>query len=137
MADTIAEVAPIKGYRQHSIEEYAAALTDTKGMVSQAARRLGISQQAVRQRVAKSPQLQQVLADAREAMTDTAELALYSKIVAGEGWAVCFYLKTQGKERGYVERTEVTGAGGGDITVRAVDYRDGLRALAPPEAGDG
>jgi hypothetical protein len=28
-------------------------------------------------------------------------------VLAGEAWAVCFYLKTQAKDRGYVERSEV------------------------------
>lgn len=119
-----------------TVEEYAQALREAKGMVSIAARRLGVSHQAVTQRINRHPTLQQVRDEAREEMTDIAELRLYERIQFGDAWAICFYLKTQGKERGYVERTELTGAGGGDITVRAVDYRDGLRALAPPEADD-
>jgi hypothetical protein len=48
----------------------------------------------------------------RERMTDVAEMALFDAIKEGEGWAVCFYLKTQGKERGYIERHEFTGKDG-------------------------
>jgi predicted transcriptional regulator len=108
-----------------SIEEYAAALREAKGMVSIAARRLGVSHQAVSQRVAKHPTLRDARDEAREEMTDIAELRLYERIQAGEGWAVCFYLKTQGKERGYVERTEEHRAVTGDIRIRieAVDDR--------------
>ena len=40
-----------------------------------------------------------------------AELALYKAIQDGEGWAVCFYLKTQGKQRGYIERQEIEHSG--------------------------
>jgi hypothetical protein len=28
-------------------------------------------------------------------------------VLKGEAWAVCFFLKCQARERGYVERTEV------------------------------
>lgn len=113
------------------------ALRDTKGMVTVAARRLQCSPQTVENYVHRYPAVAEAKRQEREAMLDTGELALLKAVQEGQGWAVCFLLKTQGKERGYVERTEVTGAGGGDITVRAVDYRDGLRALAPPEAADG
>ena len=37
---------------------------------------------------------------------DLAESALKRAVLAGEGWAVCFALKCQGKNRGYVERVE-------------------------------
>jgi hypothetical protein len=30
-------------------------------------------------------------------------------VLAGEPWAVCFYLKCQAKDRGYIERTEHVG----------------------------
>jgi hypothetical protein len=48
-------------------------------------------------------------------MKDNAESALYSAVLGGEAWAVCFYLKTQAKDRGYVERQEMTGKDGGAI----------------------
>lgn len=37
---------------------------------------------------------------------DTAENRLMKAVKAGKPWAVCFFLKTRGKDRGYVERTE-------------------------------
>jgi hypothetical protein len=40
-------------------------------------------------------------------MIDNVESVLYSKALAGEAWAVCFFLKTQAKHRGYVERQEL------------------------------
>jgi hypothetical protein len=39
-------------------------------------------------------------------MKDDAESALYKAALAGEAWAVCFFLKTQAKDRGYVERVQ-------------------------------
>lgn len=104
-------------------------------MVSVAAKRLQISDQAVRQRIAKSSVLQQVLVDAREAMKDTAELSLYNRILAGDGWAVCFYLKTQARDRGYVERTEIGNAPGESfaVTVEPKPWKDALAPLLPQE----
>jgi len=39
-------------------------------------------------------------------MMDMAELKLLDAVVMGQPWAILFYLKTQGKDRGYVERSE-------------------------------
>jgi hypothetical protein len=134
MASPVLELQGRKPHRHHSSEEVAAALANAKGMISVAARMLGVSQEAVRQRIKRSPTLQQVISDAREATTDVAELRLYERIQAGEAWAVCFYLKTQAKDRGYVERTEFANAPGEDfrVEVRPADYRTGLQRFLPP-----
>jgi hypothetical protein len=50
-------------------------------------------------------------------MVDVAESKLMAKIDAGDTTAIIFFLKTQGKGRGYVERQEVTGAEGNAIEV--------------------
>lgn len=43
---------------------------------------------------------------------DSAETALKRQILDGNITAIIFYLKTKGKNRGYVERQELTGANG-------------------------
>lgn len=109
--------------RAHTLDEIENALRNTKGMVAPAAKVLGMTRSALYERINKHERLQTVIADEREAMTDTAELALHRAIVNGEAWATCFYLKTQGKSRGYVERQELTGANGGPIaTTTQPDY---------------
>jgi predicted RNA binding protein with dsRBD fold (UPF0201 family) len=109
----------------HTVEEYALALRESRGLVTHAAKRLGVTHEAMRQRLLRSPTLQQVRAEAREALIDIAESSLFTQIEAGEAWAVCFFLKTQAKDRGYVERTEEHRAVTGDIrvTIRTVDDR--------------
>lgn len=110
-------------HRTFTQPEIEQALRDTKGMVSVAAKKLNMARGALYARIQRSQALRDVIADEREAMTDTAELALHRAIVGGEAWAVCFYLKTQGKSRGYVERQELTGANGGPIaTTTQPDY---------------
>jgi hypothetical protein len=108
----------------HSVEEYAAALREARGLYSHAARRLGVTDEAVRQRVARSSTLTQVSIEAREAMKDLAESALFEQVIRGEAWAVCFYLKTQAKDRGYVERTEEKREITGDIRIRIESVHD-------------
>jgi hypothetical protein len=62
--------------------------------------------------------------DAREKMIDNVESALYSQALAGNTVAMIFFLKTQGKKRGYVERQEVTGADGQSIVIKWDDTND-------------
>lgn len=109
----------------HTVEEYATALREARGLVTHAAARLGVTREAVRRRLQAHPTLQQARDDAREALIDMAESSLFTQIEQGEGWAVCFFLKTQAKDRGYVERSEEHRAVTGDIRIRieAVDDR--------------
>jgi hypothetical protein len=51
-------------------------------------------------------------------MIDDAESEIYKQFKKGNTAALIFFLKTQGKQRGYVERQEITGKDGNSITVR-------------------
>lgn len=110
-----------------TVDEYAKAIREAKGMISHAAVALGVTQQAVSARIARHPSLRQVLAESREAMKDVAEMRLFDRIDAGDAWAVCFYLKTQARDRGYVEKSEHehSGPAGGPfrIVIETVDDR--------------
>lgn len=57
------------------------------------------------------------ITDARESMIDTAESMLYKQIGEGNTTAIIFFLKTQGRQRGYIERQELTGADGERLSV--------------------
>lgn len=76
------------------------------GNVAAVARALGVSRRAVTKRIEKSVRLQELLEDERELMLDNVESVLYSKALAGETAEMIFFLKTQGKKRGYTERQE-------------------------------
>lgn len=85
----------------------AAALADLDGNVSAVARRFGVTRGAVEQLIAKNELLQQVVRDAREGLLDEAESALNRAVKEGAAWAICFFLKTQGRCRGYIERQDI------------------------------
>jgi hypothetical protein len=87
-------------------ELVAAAVTELSGNVAAVAKRFGVARQSVADLIDRRPALRTVARDAREGMLDNAESALYRAVLAGEAWAVCFFLKTQGKSRGYVERPQ-------------------------------
>lgn len=94
---------------------------ELKGNLAAVARSFGMSRQTLYSYIKDHPTVQRAVEEARETMLDNAESALYTAVLNGEAWAVCFFLKTQGKSRGYVERQEHTGEGGGAIVVRIVD----------------
>lgn len=112
-----------KGGRKPVLEHDTVALAIVKcsGNLSAVARRFGVYRSSVQKLICKHEGLAELLADAREARLDDAEDALTLAIKAGEGWAVCFILKTLGKSRGYVERQELTGADGRAIPVTFIE----------------
>ncbi len=88
-------------YSQVKIME---ALQASRGMIATAARLLGCSRQTIYDAIARHPEINAVVAGERELMLDTAEQRLQEAVDAGESWAVRFFLITQGKSRGYIER---------------------------------
>lgn len=98
-------------------EMVAAAVVELQGNVAAVAKRFGVHRSSVQGLVDKRPALQKLLRDAREGMKDNAESALYRAVLAGEAWAVCFFLKTQAKDRGYVEKQIVVGSAGPRLKV--------------------
>ena len=59
----------------------------------------------------------QAVEEEREALKDTVENKLIDEIEAGNMTGIIFYLKTQAKDRGYIERHEVSGPDGGPVSV--------------------
>jgi len=84
----------------------ASALERSRGMVTAAARLLHCSRQTIYNAVQAYPEVKAALEDARELQLDMAELRLFEAIDKGQAWAICYYLKTQGRKRGYIEKVE-------------------------------
>ncbi len=96
-------------------EAIAEALKTTDGGVYLAAERLRCNPGTIYDRIKADPTLAELKNNLRGKLVDIAETSLKRGVLAGEGWAVCFTLKTIGKDRGYVERSEITGKDGGPV----------------------
>ena len=99
----------------YTAEQMIEALNTTHGMVFLAAKRLGCSYQTVMNYCERHPTVQAAKDAQRGEMLDTAELKLWESIQKGEAWGISMALKTIGKDRGYVERTEQTGKDGAPL----------------------
>ena len=107
-------------YRKYTQEQMIKALEESKGLIAPAARALGCSRDTIRSYLEEYTAVAQAKLDQREAVTDMAENALYAAILRGEAWAICFYLKCMAKDRGYVEKAEISGPGGKPISIKLV-----------------
>ena len=110
----------------HSREKYTReqiikALVDNKGMVYLAAEALGCSHVTVYNYIERHPTVKAAWQAVNGRVGDKTELKLFDAIERGESWAVAFYLKTKGKDRGYVERQEVSGADGGPVVITTIE----------------
>lgn len=88
-------------------EQVAQALKETNGLVYLAAEKLNVNAATIYRYGERHEIVKDAIAHAKGKRLDTAEASLWKAILNGEAWAVCFYLKTQGKERGYIERSEI------------------------------
>ena len=93
------------------------AIVEHRGNITLVAKSFGLSRMTIYNYLNKHPQLKESLADEREKMIDHVESALYNQALDGNTTAMIFFLKTQGKNRGYVERQEFVGKDGEAIQI--------------------
>ncbi|CAB4188589.1 hypothetical protein UFOVP1175_39 [uncultured Caudovirales phage] len=93
------------------------AIQGSGGYISEIARRLKCDWHTADKYI-KEFELSEDLVIEDERATDRAEIKLMEAIEEGEIAAIIFRLKTKGKKRGYVERQEVTGAGGDKVIIQ-------------------
>lgn len=101
-----------KSKKERTAERVIEAVKETHGLLTLAAVKSGIGYRTICRYVAENPAVAEAVQEAKEGTLDLAEGKLFTAISKGEAWAICFYLKTQGKQRGYTERHEVTGKDG-------------------------
>jgi len=87
------------------------AIIKAFGNLSTASKSLGIERPTLYSWIEQEG-LEQAVIEGRNSRIDFVESKLDQKIGSGDTTAIIFFLKTQGKSRGYVERQEVTGADG-------------------------
>lgn len=101
-----------------TVESCAAKLRELSGNVAAVARAFDVTRSSVYSFVDDHPELKAVLQEARETMKDNVESRLYADCLKDDPsyqTSRIFFLKTQAKDRGYVERSEVTGKDGKDL----------------------
>lgn len=107
--------SPRKGQRKKML---LAALEKSFGVVTTACAKAGLDRQSFYNYYNEDPAFAKSVDEIKNVALDFAESQLFRNMSNGKEASVIFYLKTQGKGRGYVEKvqTEVTGSGGGPVT---------------------
>lgn len=105
---------------QYTAEQVSQAIIKAHGILTGAAQALGCTRQTVDNYIKKYKTVRDAYAQATEITLDFVETEFLKKIRSGDTTAMIFYLKTRGKHRGYIERQELTGADGKELTVRIV-----------------
>lgn len=84
------------------------ALEKSLGIVTTACKSVGISRETHYRWLREDEEYRKQVEDISDVALDFAESQLHKQIQNGEVSSTIFYLKTKGKKRGYVERTEIT-----------------------------
>jgi hypothetical protein len=111
-----------------TVEQILPLFEQFNGNVSVIARQLKTTRKTIYDYIKKHKTLQDALEDSRETMVDAAESALFAAVTEKQGWAVCFTLKCLGKERGYIERSEIQHSG--SLTMEQAEKMTPAEALA-------
>ena len=104
-------------------EQMVNAINEAQGYVTKASELLGVARKTFYVYLKKYRTAQEALDDARERRHEWVESKLMKAIKDDNLTAIIFYLKTQGKHLGYVERQEHTGPDNSAITFKVV-YED-------------
>ena len=88
------------------------ALEKSLGVVTTACKKMGIGRTQFYHWLKDDEDFRKEVEDIQNIALDFAESQLHKQIGEGNTSATIFYLKTKGKNRGYIERQEITGADG-------------------------
>jgi hypothetical protein len=98
------------------------AMKDNLGIISKAADDIGMHRNTHYHWLKTSPKYAEEITAIVEDCIDVVENALMNNILAGDVASIIFYLKTKGKKRGFVEKSEigVTDKEGNDINQQVI-----------------
>ena len=109
----------------YNTEKFIRAIPGTGGIVTLIAKRVGCTWHTCRKWIDNHPTVLEAWNAECEAVIDLAETKAINAIKHGDAQMVRWYLSTKGKQRGYTERTEVTGADGGEVVFKVIYGDDG------------
>ena len=102
-----------KQQKQHIKKEaFLEALEKSMGIVSQATKKVGIDRTTPYRWMKEDSEFEDKVMEIQNVVGDFAETKLYELVNDGVPSAVIFLCKTKFKNRGYVERQEITGMHG-------------------------
>ena len=100
-------------------------VTGCFGIISKVADRVGASWHTAKKYCTRETTpfvtVAKAFEEEHERALDYSESQMYKQIQDGDGAMIRYHLSTQGKSRGYTERSEVTGAGGGPVQVQSIE----------------
>lgn len=98
-------------------DEIIAALSRNGGRVYPAAKDLGVFASTIYDRIKRDPTIGEHAKEVRAELLEAVENKFLEKVDEGDTTVLIFLAKTLGKERGYTERTELSGKEGGAIEI--------------------
>lgn len=98
---------PTKQMRQTKKQKLLKALELSHGVVTQACRKAGVSRAQYYRYLEQDEKFREAVDDIQESAIDFVESALFKQIQEGNITGQIFYLKTKGKNRGYIEKTQI------------------------------
>lgn len=87
-------------------KKFIEALREGRGIITYACQKIGISRKTYYDWYQNDSEFKMLADEVNDTTIDVVESKLLSAINEGNLTAIIFYLKTKGKKRGYVERTE-------------------------------
>ena len=114
--------------RTYTATQFIKAIPGSGGIISTIAKRVGCEWHTAKSFIDTYPTVKQVYDNECESVLDLCQSTIIKSIQNGDTGDAKWYLSRKGKDRGFVERSEVTGADGDAIPVAFVDYRYGLKS---------
>jgi len=101
--NSVKKIRILSGKKKRMFE----ALQDQLGVITAAAKQTGISRRTHYKWLKKDDNYQYWIKQIPDLCLDFVENALFKNIKAGKTAEIIFYLKTKGKHRGYIEKSEI------------------------------
>lgn len=100
------------------------AIKGSAGIITTIANRLGCTWNTAKSLTDRWPETIEAMKDERESVLDMCEGTLFKAVKEGDTGSAKWLLSTAGKDRGYVERQEVTGKDGAPALALTVSFVD-------------
>lgn len=103
--------------KEYDITTIKKAIKNSKGLYTVIAKKLRCEWHTAKKYVEMFDETKEAYNSELEKQLDITESKLFENIDDNDDTAIIFYLKTKGKHRGYVERSEVTGPDGTALNI--------------------